>query len=199
MAYQVTEQTAKYREAGLKEAQAYLKYITHPQLAEFLWKAWLAAPAYFWEIPASSTGKYHPSWATEPAGLLRHTICAMYIGRELSGTFGLPEIERDVAVTALGIHDTLKYGVDYDLRYHDMHPYLPRSYYKKPHDLHCIIGGDLYEAVMDAVEVHMGDMASGKWASVGKLKPSNRVETVVHIADYIASRKKIMFSDFMEE
>ena len=30
-------------------------------------------PDYFFEVPASSTGKYHPSYSLGEGGLLRHT------------------------------------------------------------------------------------------------------------------------------
>ena len=32
-----------------------------------------SAPDYFFEIPASSTGKYHPQYALGSGGLIRHT------------------------------------------------------------------------------------------------------------------------------
>ena len=31
------------------------------------------APEHFWTIPASSTGKYHPEYASGDGGLIRHT------------------------------------------------------------------------------------------------------------------------------
>ena len=31
-------------------------------------------PLYWWEVPASSTGKYHPSYALGDGGLMRHSI-----------------------------------------------------------------------------------------------------------------------------
>ena len=40
-------------------------------------------PEYFFEVPASSTGKYHPEYALGDGGLLRHSKAAMRIGYEL--------------------------------------------------------------------------------------------------------------------
>ena len=37
-------------------------------------------PDYFYEVPASSTGKYHPSYSLGEGGLLRHSKAAMRIG-----------------------------------------------------------------------------------------------------------------------
>ena len=32
-------------------------------------------PDYFWNVGASSTGKYHPQYALGDLGLARHTMC----------------------------------------------------------------------------------------------------------------------------
>ena len=40
-------------------------------------------PDYFFEVPASSTGKYHPDYALGEGGLLRHSKAAARIGYEL--------------------------------------------------------------------------------------------------------------------
>ena len=40
-------------------------------------------PDYFFEIPASSTGKYHPHYALGEGGLVRHTKVAVRIAYEL--------------------------------------------------------------------------------------------------------------------
>ena len=40
-------------------------------------------PDYFFEIPASSTGKYHPKFASTRYGLLKHTKVAVRIAHEL--------------------------------------------------------------------------------------------------------------------
>ena len=40
-------------------------------------------PDYFFEVPASSTGKYHPEYALGDGGLLRHSKAAARIAYEL--------------------------------------------------------------------------------------------------------------------
>ena len=40
-------------------------------------------PDYFFEVPASSTGKYHPKFSLGDGGLLRHTKAAVKIAYEL--------------------------------------------------------------------------------------------------------------------
>ena len=40
-------------------------------------------PDYFYEIPASSTGKYHPDFSLGDGGLVRHVKVAVRIAKEL--------------------------------------------------------------------------------------------------------------------
>ena len=39
-------------------------------------------PDYFFEVPASSTGKYHPAFSLGDGGLVRHTKAAVRIAYE---------------------------------------------------------------------------------------------------------------------
>ncbi len=39
-------------------------------------------PEYFFTVPASSSGKYHPSYALGDGGLVRHTKAAVTIAHE---------------------------------------------------------------------------------------------------------------------
>ena len=61
-----------YRDDGLKEVEPYVKMIVDENIRKFLREAFRIAPAYFWEIPASSSGKYHPKWAVQKRGLFWH-------------------------------------------------------------------------------------------------------------------------------
>lgn len=183
-----------YREQGLKEVEPYVKMVVDENIRGFLREAFKLAPVYFWEIPASSSEKYHPEWAIKKRGLFWHTTFAMYLASELSVTFGLKPLEKDIAIAACGLHDTIKYGFDYDLRYYEMHSYLPRTIYSnKTKDLSEIVGKNIFNTIMSAIESHMGTIHDGSWNSVGK-KPTNSIEFVVHLADYVASRKQIKFN-----
>ena len=54
-------------------------------------------PDYFFEVPASSTGKYHPSFALGEGGLVRHTKVAVRIAYELlnNNTVGIKFSDKD--------------------------------------------------------------------------------------------------------
>ena len=59
--------------------------IQNPAKKEFLSQALKKIPEYFWNIPASSTGKNHPSFAVSEHGLVKHTLAAIIIALSYSG------------------------------------------------------------------------------------------------------------------
>lgn len=179
-----------------KDLRGYVEQIATPDIREFTLHAFEKAPQYFWTFPATSSGKYHPAWAAGPGGLVRHTIVGMYFVAELARTFNLTRIETDIALSASALHDTCKYGIANapNVIYYDMHPFLPRSLYGGPSLSQLTTH---FNDIMTAIERHMGSLLTGDWTSVGRLHPETPVEQVVHLADYLASRKKVWFSDFL--
>ncbi len=71
-------------------------------------------PDYFFSIPASSTGKYHPKYTLGDRGLVRHTKSAVRIAYELldnpliGGKY--TSREKDLMILALILHDGMKLG-----------------------------------------------------------------------------------------
>ena len=70
-------------EDKIKIFQREIGYIKSDRYRENIKKliSWL--PDYFFEVPASSTGKYHPKYALGEGGLVRHTKAAVRIAYEL--------------------------------------------------------------------------------------------------------------------
>ena len=63
-------------------------------------------PDYFFEIPASSTGKYHPEFAATEHGLVKHTKVATRIAYELLNNPGLnnfTDSEKDIIIMRYGL------------------------------------------------------------------------------------------------
>ena len=71
-------------------------------------------PDYFFEIPASSTGKYHPEYATGDGGLVRHTKVVARLAHELLENPSIggkyTKDERDLMIIACILHDGFKSG-----------------------------------------------------------------------------------------
>ena len=91
-----------------------LNYIKDARIRESCMIILDMLPDYFYEIPASSTGKYHPEFSLGDKGLVRHTKAAVRIAIELFNDSALNNFnshEKDLIIFALTIHDGLKCGV----------------------------------------------------------------------------------------
>lgn len=67
-------------------------------------------PKYFWTIPASSSGKYHPSISLGDGGLVRHTTLAAEVIIELARLEKYADANPKIAMCAILMHDTFKNG-----------------------------------------------------------------------------------------
>lgn len=162
-------------------------------------------PAEFFLKPASSTGKYHPPYAKGKHGLLLHTKCAFWIGyrfMEPGAMFErLSDHERDVALTALLIHDTMKYGRDGGkskggFTYFE-HPTLVKSLVDD------YLEGDspsekvrkFLADVLNCVESHMGSWSTNRQSKIILRVPETQLEKFVHLCDYAAGTPFLFFSN----
>lgn len=85
-----------------------LSFIQDGEKREIIKSLIRQVPDYFFEIPASSTGKYHPKYALGEGGLVRHTKAAVRIANELLRLEmfkGLSKI-KDEIIGALLLHDS---------------------------------------------------------------------------------------------
>lgn len=75
------------------------------------WAYWNWFPDYFFETPASSTGKYHPAFANKQNGLVLHSLAAArYADSLLELLPGLDIDDKNKVIVAAWFHDMFKYG-----------------------------------------------------------------------------------------
>lgn len=159
-------------------------------------------PDYFFTIPASSTGKYHPNYCLGEGGLVRHTKAAMQIGEYLfeCGTFAGSSFvynTKDVIRLCLMFHDCCKQGTTNSGSGHTEfeHPLMAQEFmincYKDYQDTCNDIG--LYENDLDfnSIASHMGKWNTSKYSNITLPIPIFADERFVHTCDYLASRKTI--------
>jgi hypothetical protein len=154
-------------------------------------------PDYFFEIPASSTGKYHPSYACGDGGLLRHTKAAVRFGYELledpmiGGKY--TELEKDLMLMGLLLHDGLKSGFEKEKYTRFDHPILMADYIMDNEE---VLGLEVEEIefLCDVIKTHMGSWTTDYNGVEVLEKPSTKYQNFVHMCDYLASRKCILFS-----
>lgn len=136
----------------------------------------LYAKWQFFTQAASSSGRYHPSYALGVGGLLRHTKAALIVAAELFPLYDFSDLEEDYIISALTLHDIEKpsrlHPIEVKLRLEPLREEYPET----------------FEAVIPLIETHMGS-----FDSYGKLpRPRTEAQHFVHLCDYIVSRKSII-------
>ena len=150
-------------------------------------------PDYFFEIPASSTGKYHPSFALGEGGLVRHTKVAVRIAHELleNNTVGMKfsDKDKDSIIMALTLHDGLKSGIDHEKYTRFDHPLLISKLIMENKDK-LTLDIDEIRKMCSMIESHMGEWTYDSYQKKEVLpKPRTAEQRFVHMCDFLASRK----------
>lgn len=143
-------------------------------------------PSYFYEVAASSTGKYHPWYSLGFAGLVRHTKAAVLIAVDLLSLEQNKYLPADNIIAALILHDTFKHGIA-DTGYTEFeHPLIAVHEVVEFSD---VVNVPELKDVADLIASHMGQWNKSKYESVELPKPVDEAQKFVHMCDYLASRK----------
>jgi len=170
--------------------------IKNPDIRNFAEKAIEALPDYFFTVPASSTGKYHPAYALGEGGLLRHVRAAVRIAYELFriDSFKFTDDEKDLILVALLLHDGWKHGEEekYSNYAISKHPLVASKKIKELFLDKGLLENEQIEFICEAIETHMGQWVKS-WTSENIIlqAPKTEAQKFVHLADYLASRKCI--------
>lgn len=163
-------------------------------------------PDYFFKVPASSTGKYHPEYSLGQGGLVRHTKGAVLIaktlldlemfGEQWNDNIDLPwnnnftNEEKDIIITALLLHDGVKHGVEGGKYTIATHPTDMVNFIESNDKICKVIDRLTLDVICDCIASHMGsfntDYKTGKEILP---KPQTPMEKFVHLCDFLASRR----------
>lgn len=177
------------KQEQLKREVSYIKNPKYRENANILIEL---LPDYFFEVPASSTGKYHPSYTLGDGGLVRHVKAAVRIGHELlenpitGGKF--TNDEKDLIILALILHDGLKSGLVKQKYTQVDHPLLVSNYIKDNKDKLSLTDNEIL-ALTNMIESHMGIWNKDYNGNEVLPIPVNKYQKFVHMCDYLASRK----------
>ena len=150
-------------------------------------------PVYFYQVAASSSGKYHPKYTLGEGGLVRHTKAAVQIAETLLGLEQNHSLNfyHDEIIVALIVHDTFKHGI------RDMghtvfnHPNISAKFFKEFAEKKEYKNLNQIDMISDLVRSHMGQWNTSKYSSVVLDKPFTEEQKFVHMCDYLASRRYI--------
>lgn len=168
-----------------------LSYIKNNRIKESTKKLIELLPDYFFEIPASSTGKYHPSFTLGNGGLIRHTKVAVKIAYELLNNDSVNNFtndEKDLIILSLILHDGLKSGLEQEKYTRVDHPLLISKYIKDNQNK-TELSNDEISYICESIESHMGQWNKDFNNNEVLPLPKSKQSRFVHMCDYLASRK----------
>lgn len=158
------------------------------------------APDYFWEIPASTSGKYHPITDLGKGGLVRHSLMVARVMEDLlkmESDFTDDETFSLLIIASL-FHDVKKCG-DQTENFTTEHIHPGKS------AIFCMIGAsEVHDTIVsadwifklgDIVMRHMGRWTTSKYSDVTLPEPNCKLSKLLHEADYIASRKYCLYDE----
>lgn len=192
-----------------KILKEYFDSVQDENVKKFMEQCIETIPEYWYTVPASSTGKYHPNYALGNGGLMRHTIALLrFFDRLVRNTmYGSPFTNRemDLLRVACLMHDSRKSGSDEDFavsKYTKFdHPILAANVVRSIETEY--ITDEEKEMIANAIESHMGQWNVDTY---GKSKvelplPTNKYQKIVHLVDYLAAQKgvEVMFDGFTPE
>lgn len=200
-----------------------LEYINDDCLRKIVAKTLDNSPECIVHIPASSSGRYHPSYSLGEGGLMRHVKAAVGIAHSLIATdifknfiYGDKAEEvpscvvtacADCVYAALILHDcmkpddTPKHSTRFD------HPLLAAKLFVDTAnsclkddtvlaDVNVDMGylEQVIPIIKSAIESHMGQWNQSDYApDVILPTPKTTIEQFVHLMDYLGSRKYLIF------
>lgn len=182
-----------------------------PALCKFSLELLDALSDWFWIEPASSTGMHHPEHDLGDGGLARHSLMVYRWLKML-----LEANDQDMGdfvpgmVVACLFHDCCKRGVPgNELSEHTLfeHPVLAAKFVLDNAEKFVKENKDFIEGTADdeesfkhdiavavsCIETHMGKWNRSEHSDVVLPKPKTAIQFMVHLADYIASRKCTTF------
>ena len=149
-------------------------------------------PNYFFEVAASSTGKYHPSFAAGKQGLLRHTKVATLIGHEILSLEYTDSLftndEKDIMILGIIIHDTQKLGEKKEKYTRFDHPLLAANFIEENKNKTSLTEQEI-DLLKRVISSHMGQWNKTRYSNIELPKPSDKYEFFVHMFDYLSSKK----------
>ena len=100
-------------------------------------------PEYYWYVPSSTTGRWHPKDEREPGGKVLHVCRVVKLLETFIEIYSIPEEYSDLLISAAILHDAFFCGLEGrekkksgKLRSDWMHMYYPALVFSKLYDKH---------------------------------------------------------------
>ena len=152
-------------------------------------------PDYIFEMPSSTSYKYHNATQCKPHGQIYHAIMFAEIMNYRLALKGNMEkfkspTQRDAMRCVPFFHDAIKCGLDGSIYTVHEHPMLAGKWVRETKVEHDI-DDKIKEAIARMCERHSGEWTSSKKSKVVLPEPENAMELFVHECDILSSRNHI--------
>lgn len=152
-------------------------------------------PDYIFDMPSSTSGKYHNATQCLPHGQVYHIIMFAEILNYLLALKCNQEKfkssqQRDAMRCVPIFHDALKCGTEGGSWTVHEHPMLAGSWVRGASVEHDV-DGKVKEAIARMCERHSGEWTSSKKSKVVLPEPENEMERMIHMCDILSSRNNI--------
>ena len=211
---QLDEQVVIDTNYKLASFRGTFELIHNEKIRKFVKWVTVNVPDYFFEISASSTGKYHPRFSLGEGGLLRHTLGAIIFANHLFPLYNFNQLEQDLIIASLIMHDMAKNGVkildngkvvqesNYTVAKHpliicDYVEYLYKNSDEVDEDIIFIFKEGYWDIIKGNVQSHMGQWNKDKAGNDILPLPVTQMEKLVNLCDYLASRRNILVEDLL--
>ncbi len=150
----------------------------------------IAAPQYFWTIPASSSGLRHPDYQQVEGGLVIHTKMVVNWACRLMEMeeYNYFQYRRDIVIAACICHDLVKRGFEQQQKTVPQHPTLAKNLILDIANKNDLVISNI-NSICSCVESHMGSWNKDKEGKEILPKPITQLQKLVHLADYCAAQK----------
>lgn len=182
-----------------KVFQYELAQIKNPKIREFTEKLIESLPDYFFNVAASSTGKYHSPVCLGDGGLVRHTKMNVYFAIDLMNLemMKYTDDEKDIVIASLLLHDGLKHGEQGGKYSVAEHPLVMANYIRNNNEFNSILDTETLNKILECIETHMGEFNTDYKTKKEILpKPHTKLQNFVHMCDILGSRRYIKDFDF---
>jgi hypothetical protein len=160
--------------------------IKNEEIKNFVKKCMEFAPDYFWEILLSSTGKSHPQDERGNGGEILHTRRVVKLADDLCRSFNIVDLERDCVIAAAIMHDWTKNGYPNNFNHtvagHGALWISIVTKFMRPDE---VVNSKFIPIIGRLIGCHMGRF------DMPFIVTTNKIDLVIQIADYIASREYI--------
>lgn len=197
-----TDKTKKGKSKVIDCFRDELELIKNDDINNFVMEVLRLAPGYFFSIPSSSTGKYHPKYEYCTGGLTIHTRAVVYF---LTNLLELDMFrkeftirERELLIAAAILHDVKKNGENPQSKYTVFeHPRLASEFIVSFKGCG-IIPDEEIQYIADCVITHMGQWNTKKRGGNDTLPlPTTLQQKLIHLSDYLSSREDVNLEQYL--